>query len=273
MIEHASTRFSIVGHVGRGRRGNEGFFQMIRTSPPLRRPPRERNGMFHGRAPDRTRKSPDAGFTLIELLVVIAIISVLISMLLPMVQRVRTHARAIVCASNMRQIYTALVAYAQDNRDHWPDSQTVDARFRGGAGYSSVGEYWDSSNRSVGPETYGLPALFARGNYIPAGSKVWVCPSQPSDYHHWGNTYCYSIASSIVGGTSINRSKKPEGMVLYDNYSFYPYFTALSSAGGPSPVRFEGPANRNFPHHYVGKGKSRGYQILMVNGSTLLKTN
>jgi prepilin-type N-terminal cleavage/methylation domain-containing protein len=229
--------------------------------------------MFYEHEAERAGKSPEAGFTLIELLVVIAIISVLISMLLPMTQRVRTHAQAIVCASNMRQIYMALVAYAQDNRDRWPDSDVVDARFRGGAGYSSVGEYWDMANRSVGPETYGLPALFARNNYIPARSKVWVCPSQPSDYHHWGNTYCYSVASSIVGGTSINRSKKPEGMVLYDNYSFYPYFTGLAYTSGAAPVRFEGPANRNFPHHFVGKGKSRGYQILMVNGSTLLKTN
>jgi prepilin-type processing-associated H-X9-DG protein/prepilin-type N-terminal cleavage/methylation domain-containing protein len=72
------------------------------------------------------RHPPDApadgktAFTLVELLVVIAIIALLIAILLPALARARDSARATVCASNLRQLMTAALAYAQDNRGHYP---------------------------------------------------------------------------------------------------------------------------------------------------------
>jgi prepilin-type N-terminal cleavage/methylation domain-containing protein/prepilin-type processing-associated H-X9-DG protein len=61
-----------------------------------------------------------SGFTLIELLTVVAILGVLAAVLLPTVGAVRSQARAAQCASNLRQIGTAILAYANDNRGLLP---------------------------------------------------------------------------------------------------------------------------------------------------------
>src|SRR5688572_12651103 len=60
------------------------------------------------------------GFTLVELLVVIGIIALLVSMLLPALNRAREAANAAACMSNLRQINTAYHLYAHDNKGQLP---------------------------------------------------------------------------------------------------------------------------------------------------------
>lgn len=54
-------------------------------------------------------------FTLIELLVVIAIIAILMGIILPAMKSARERGREINCLSNIRQIGTTLVGYADEN--------------------------------------------------------------------------------------------------------------------------------------------------------------
>lgn len=56
-------------------------------------------------------------FTLIELLVVVAIIALLISILLPSLNRARSIARSTVCKSQLRTLGQGWVMYAVDDRD------------------------------------------------------------------------------------------------------------------------------------------------------------
>jgi prepilin-type N-terminal cleavage/methylation domain-containing protein/prepilin-type processing-associated H-X9-DG protein len=57
-------------------------------------------------------------FTLVELLVVISIIALLLSILMPTLNKAREQARNVVCASNVKQVVTALVVYAAGNDDY-----------------------------------------------------------------------------------------------------------------------------------------------------------
>lgn len=61
-----------------------------------------------------------AGFTLVELLVVIGIIAILVSMLLPALQRARDAVRTVACLSNHRQMVTVLLMYTSENRGSFP---------------------------------------------------------------------------------------------------------------------------------------------------------
>src|SRR4051812_12354494 len=67
---------------------------------------------FDGRLPANRR-----GFTLVELLVVIGIIAVLISILLPSLQKARRQALTIQCANNLRSLGQVIAIYASQNKD------------------------------------------------------------------------------------------------------------------------------------------------------------
>ncbi len=63
------------------------------------------------------------GFTLIELLVVIAIIAILAAILFPVFARAREKARQTTCVSNLKQLMSACLMYAQDYDEMLPSGR------------------------------------------------------------------------------------------------------------------------------------------------------
>lgn len=57
-------------------------------------------------------------FTIIELLVVIAIIAILASLLLPTLTKARDAVKSVSCASNLKQLTSAVFLYAGENNDY-----------------------------------------------------------------------------------------------------------------------------------------------------------
>ncbi len=116
------------------------------------------------------------GFTLIELLVVIAIIAILAAILFPVFAKAREAARTTACLSNIKQLGTAFLMYAQENDGGYPTLHYEAALAVGDAnselmnGHAAIGtpEQVDYCKISS------IKALL--DPYVKSGG-LWKCPS------------------------------------------------------------------------------------------------
>jgi prepilin-type N-terminal cleavage/methylation domain-containing protein/prepilin-type processing-associated H-X9-DG protein len=111
------------------------------------------------------------GFTLIELLVVIAIIAILAAILFPVFAKAREKARQTSCLSNMRQLGTAALSYAQD----------YDERYALPTAFNGTTVYWNFSlpvPAWSGWEFLNMQSHNAHQPYIK-NYQLYTCPSAP----------------------------------------------------------------------------------------------
>jgi prepilin-type N-terminal cleavage/methylation domain-containing protein/prepilin-type processing-associated H-X9-DG protein len=202
------------------------------------------------RATGKTRIAP--GFTLVELLVVIGIIAVLISILLPALNKARQSATKVQCASNLRQVGLACLMYANDNRGYFPQSQTTWGN-----------ELFDALNGMTPPTRLGI--LLSDWNEIAAAEgtggaaqevvnstganvrgylvsrNVLLCPGLPGIYEDFFTGtydrdrdcgYSYCMPGSAQSNDGYAMTWKPNQLIPQNDVNYYGQVSTDLQYGG-----------------------------------------
>jgi prepilin-type N-terminal cleavage/methylation domain-containing protein/prepilin-type processing-associated H-X9-DG protein len=149
------------------------------------------------------RRGPaSAGFTLIELLVVIAIIAMLLAVILPSIQKVKSHAKRLTCQTNLKQIALGWDMYLTENKGYFYQGININHDF---GGWKGQGSY--SGRRPLNPYL-NLPAELEDGRTCRVFScsadagKILGRPPTQKAFDYFGNSY--QTNTLLVGPSAID---------------------------------------------------------------------
>jgi prepilin-type N-terminal cleavage/methylation domain-containing protein len=170
----------------------------------------------------RSAGKSGSGFTLVELLVVISIIALLLSILMPSLQRARDQGRRIVCANNIRNMGLATTMYAEDYNGDSPIISFNPYMNQPNYWQGQLAKYlgWPVANIDT-TFTYATKSTRKFDKYPDRLMKVYQCPGvKPGDRSIWGysygiNRYIWTTQQKDVGKYWRKKTLKVPAKVFY----------------------------------------------------------
>jgi prepilin-type N-terminal cleavage/methylation domain-containing protein/prepilin-type processing-associated H-X9-DG protein len=221
-------------------------------------------------------------FTLVELLVVIGIIAVLVSILLPAINKAREAANRTKCAANLRSIGQMLATYAVANKDQVPLGMVVG--LGGGHALNAI-SYWLARNAATEYDQdvflttgkkmrYTGLGLLIKSRVMTEGSgEVFFCPSNTDVFYQFNNptnkwppseqgqcriTYC---SRPSINTDPQNGSHLPDQIVAWTTTSSWypqrPDFASNTAQAGVPADNMKPPAANQTTMFKLAKLKSR----------------
>jgi prepilin-type N-terminal cleavage/methylation domain-containing protein/prepilin-type processing-associated H-X9-DG protein len=172
-------------------------------------------------------------FTLVELLVVITIISILASLLLPVLARARDSARQIACASNIKQVGLGLRCYSDDCNDWLPSP------------------YWGfAASLPGGYRSWFWTSKLVLGNYVTA--ELYYCPASDARVKT-------SLNGGLLSGNAYRTVSYGTNMVFYYPHSpMYSCYTRWSNIVRPTQTVLVGDRTNEYDYtpEHIADGTS-----------------
>ncbi|RKY21475.1 MAG: hypothetical protein DRP62_07950 [Planctomycetota bacterium] len=171
---------------------------------------------------NNTNRKIVCGFTLVELLVVISIIALLLSILLPSLQKVREQAKALVCNTRLKDIGTVFNLYVADSDGALPPT------------FPLTDKEFQQSREGINMEWFARVAPYYNRDKMPLfdgyGSlydyDMFRCPTQS----YISKIVRDAIASGADATTTVRSPKTGRTMLALTSagiYGYNPYFSGF----------------------------------------------
>ena len=200
----------------------------------------------------------EMGFTLVELLVVIGIIALLISILLPALNRARDAANTVKCAANLHAVGAGFANYIAVNKGVLPPSNVYRPDESGNVLNTPTNGFMHWS-AFIYNDAYAAPSPY-KPFQTTAGWGMFQCPSLISGGLAPANTYPGNNDAGLQNDAG------PNVLDFQAPRLAYTVNEALCPRGYMTYMQPDAPAAVNYPYHFVQASRVRN------SGNVILAT-